>query len=106
MRGNPLPRLRAPLQRVRENAAVLRLRSPLRVCDDPLCSDCEYRCEDCDCALCYECVYDFADDYAYCSDCWNSRRQEPYYADSPCWLKMQEHKHMLTIGLEIETMRC
>lgn len=30
MRGNPLPRLRAPLQRVRENAAVLRLRSPLR----------------------------------------------------------------------------
>ena len=72
------------------------------VCDDPLCSDCEYRCEDCDCALCYECVYDFADDYAYCSDCWNSRRQEPYYADSPCWLKMQEHKHMLTIGLEIE----
>lgn len=64
------------------------------VCDDPLCSDCEYRCEDCDCALCYECVYDFADDYAYCSDCWNSRRQEPYYADSPCWLKMQEHKHM------------
>ena len=72
------------------------------VCDDPLCSDCEYRCEDCDCALCYECVYDLADDYVYCSDCWNSRRQEPYYADSPCWLKMQEHKHMLTIGLEIE----
>lgn len=72
------------------------------VCDDPLCSDCEYRCEDCDCALCYECVYDLDGDYAYCSDCWNSRRQEPYYADSPCWLKMQEHKHMLTIGLEIE----
>ena len=72
------------------------------VCDDPLCSDCEYRCEDCDCALCYECVYDLDGDYAYCSDCWNSRRQEPYYVDSPCWLKMQEHKHMLTIGLEIE----
>lgn len=72
------------------------------VCDCALCYECEYRCEDCDCALCYECVYDFADDYAYCSDCWNSRRQEPYYADSPCWLKMQEHKHMLTIGLEIE----
>lgn len=72
------------------------------VCDCALCYECEYRCEDCDCALCYECVYDFADDYAYCSDCWNSRRQEPYYADSPCWLKMQEHKHMLTIGLESE----
>ena len=102
MRGNPLPRLRAPLQRVRENAAVLRLRSPLRRLRRPALLRLRIRCEDCDCALCYECVYDFADDYAYCSDCWNSRRQEPYYADSPCWLKMQEHKHMLTIGLEIE----
>lgn len=72
-------------------------------CGVGLCHGC---CEECQCAetLCHDCALPCSacGRMLLCSDCWNSRRQEPYYADSPCWLKMQEHKHMLTIGLEIE----
>jgi len=74
-------------------------------CDETrLCWDCAMRCDECGDTLCRDCA-EWDGDSAYCPDCWEDlceRRNDPDYAASPCWLKMQEHPHMLTIGLEIE----
>ena len=71
-------------------------------CGDALCPECVCVCDRCDCDLCGRCL-NYPNDYedGYCADCANNFNT-PDYADSPCWLAMQEREHMLTIGLEIE----